>query len=153
MRIFFAGISLFFCSYRVTSGKDKRMKIKYEFADGAITEVEADDNIGSFIVEDRRKEENLERKERYHCYPLDAAEFDSLEVADMETPESILSVKDESEKINAALAQLTEVQRRRLLMSASGMTTREIGRIEGVDHKAVLKSINQAKKFLKKFLK
>ena len=128
------------------------MKIKYEFADGTVTEVEADDNIGSFIVEDRRKEENLERKERYHCYPLDAAEFDSLDVADTETPESILSGKAESEKINAALAQLTEVQKRRLLMYASDMTIREIAAKEGVYHTAVMKSIEQSRKILKKFL-
>ena len=142
----------FFCSYRVTSGKDKRMKIKYEFADGTVTEVEADESIGSFIVDDRRREDNFERNARRRCYSLDAADFEGIEFADKETPESILSDKDETEKIYAALEHLTEVQKRRFLMYASGISAREIGRREGVDHKGILKSINQAKKILKKFL-
>lgn len=149
---FFAGISLFFCSYRTSSGKDKRMKIKYEFADGTVTEVEADESIGSFIVDDRRREDNFERNARRRCYSLDAADFEGIEFADNETPESILSDKDETEKIYAALGQLTDVQKRRLLMSASGMTIREIAAKECVYPTAVMKSIEQSRKILKKFL-
>ncbi len=48
------------------------MKIKYEFADGMVSEVEVEDSIGAVIIEDRRLEDNLTRKERYHCYSLDA---------------------------------------------------------------------------------
>lgn len=44
------------------------MKIKYEFADGTVSEVEVEDSIGAVISEDRRLEDNLSRKERYHCY-------------------------------------------------------------------------------------
>ena len=48
------------------------MKIKYEFADGTVPEVEVEESIGAVIVEDRRLEDNLSRKERDHCYSLDA---------------------------------------------------------------------------------
>ena len=51
------------------------MKIKYEFADGTVSEVEVEESIGAVIIEDRRLEDNLSRKERYHCYSLDAAQF------------------------------------------------------------------------------
>lgn len=44
------------------------MKITYKFTTGEVTEVEVSDEIGAVIVESRRKEENLARKERYHCY-------------------------------------------------------------------------------------
>lgn len=43
------------------------MKIRYEFVDGEISEVEVTEEIGSVIVESRRLEDNLARKERYHC--------------------------------------------------------------------------------------
>ena len=66
------------------------MNIKYEFADGTVSEVEVEDSIGSVIIEDRRQEDNLTRKEHYHCYSLDAAKFEGAEYSDGETPESIL---------------------------------------------------------------
>ena len=44
------------------------MKIRYEFADGTVSEVEVEESIGAVIIEDRRLEDNLSRKERYHCY-------------------------------------------------------------------------------------
>ena len=53
------------------------MKIKYEFADGTVSEVEVEESIGAVIIEDRRLEDNLSRKERYHCYSLDAAQFEA----------------------------------------------------------------------------
>lgn len=64
------------------------MKIKYEFADGTVSEVEVEESIGAVIVEDRRMEDNLARKERYHCYSLDAAVYEGLDYAAEETPET-----------------------------------------------------------------
>ena len=55
------------------------MKIKYEFVDGKISEVEVTEEIGSVIIESRRLEDNLARKERYHCYSLDAVDFEGSE--------------------------------------------------------------------------
>lgn len=37
------------------------MKIKYTFADGEISEVEVNEEVGEFIIESRRQEENYER--------------------------------------------------------------------------------------------
>ena len=47
--------------------EEQRMKIKYESVTGEITEVEVSEEIGAVIIDSRRKEENLARKERYHC--------------------------------------------------------------------------------------
>ncbi len=52
------------------------MKIKYKFADGTVSEVEVEESIGAVIIEDRRREDNLSRKERYHCY---ASRYAALE--------------------------------------------------------------------------
>lgn len=56
-----------------------------------------------------------------------------------------------TEKINYAFSQLTEVQKRRLLMLASGMSIREIAQNEKVHHSTVEDSIKLALKKFKKF--
>ena len=128
------------------------MKIKYEFADGTVSEVEVEESIGSVIIEDRRLEDNLSRKERYHCYSLDAAQFEGAEYSDGETPEIRMERKLESERIAHALDGLSEVQRRRLLMLADGKSVREIARREGKEIKTIRESLEGArKKFLKFF--
>lgn len=126
------------------------MKIKYEFADGTVSEVEVEDSIGAFIVEDRRLEDNLSRKERYHCYSLDAAQFEGSEYGTEETPEVQMEQKQDAERIARAMDGLSDVQRRRLLMLADGKSMREIAREEKVQHRAVVKSIEGAKKTFRK---
>ena len=43
------------------------MKISCIFANGENSEVEVNEEIGTFILDSRREEDNLRRKERYHC--------------------------------------------------------------------------------------
>ena len=66
------------------------MKIKYTFANGDVSEVEVSEEIGSFIVNSRRKEENQARKERYHCLSYDAIEYEGAEFANPDNIDSIL---------------------------------------------------------------
>lgn len=127
------------------------MKIKYEFADGTVSEVEVDEAIGSVILDSRRKEDNLDRKERYHCYSLNAAGFEGEDYASDDTPDKQVEREQESERIHEVLEKLSEVQRRRLLMLADGMSMREIARAENVQYHAVQKSIDGARKILKKY--
>lgn len=126
------------------------MKIKYEFADGTVSEVEVEDSIGAVIIEDRRLEDNLSRKERYHCYSLDAAQFEGAEYSDGETPEMKLEQEMDAEHIAQAMDELSDVQRRRLLKFAEGKSMREIAREEKVQHRAVVKSIEGARRIFKK---
>lgn len=126
------------------------MKIKYEFADGTVSEVEVDEEIGGIIVESRRLEDNLARKERYHCYSMDAAEFEGGSYRTEDTPERQMEQELDEERIARALDRLSEVQRRRLLMFVDGMSMREIARTENVQHRAVVKSIEGARKKFKK---
>lgn len=126
------------------------MKIRYEFADGTVSEVEVEESIGTVIIEDRRLEDNLDRKERYHCYSMEAAEFEGSDYGTDETPETQMEKELDAERIAHALDELSETQRRRLLMLADGMSMREIARQENVRHRAVVKSIEGARKIFKK---
>ena len=128
------------------------MKIKYMFANGDVSEVEVSDEVGNVIVDSRRKEDNLDRKERYHCYSYDAIDYEGEEFADPDTPDSLLERDELSSRVQSAMSHLTEIQVRRLTLFAEGLSIREIARKEGVDHKAVAKSIESAKKvFAKKY--
>lgn len=126
------------------------MKIRYEFADGTVSEVEVEDSIGAVIIEDRRLEDNLDRKERYHCYSLDAIEFEGSDYGTDDMPETRMEQEQDAERIAHALDELSEVQKRRLLMLADGMSMREIARQENVRHRAVVKSIEGARKKFKR---
>lgn len=128
------------------------MKINYTFANGETSEVEVSEEIGTMILDSRRKEGNLERKEQYHCYSLDAAVYEGVEYTDGNTPESDLFLQLENEHIAEAFGRLSEVQKRRLLMLAEGLSLREIARREGKDIKTIRESVEGArKKFLKFF--
>ena len=129
------------------------MKIDWKFNNGEVSTVEIEDeNIGSFIIDSRKTETNLERKERYHCISYDAFEYESSEFTSDETPETITELDFDNERINNALSALSEIQRKRLLMLAAGLSVREIARREGKEIKTIRESIEAArKKFLKNF--
>ena len=128
------------------------MKINYTFANGETSDVEVSEEIGNLILDSRRVESNQDRKERYHCYSLDAAVYKGRDYADGETPESALFLQLENQRLKEAFEQLSEIQRRRLLMMAEGVSLREIARREGKDIKSIRESIEWArKKFLKYF--
>lgn len=128
------------------------MKITYQFANGDVSEVEVSEEVGTVIVDSRRKEDNLDRKERYHCYSYDAIDYEGEEFADPDTPASLLEKDELSGRVHSAMSHLTEIQVRRITLLAEGHSIREIARMEGVDHKVVAESIEGArKKFLKFF--
>ena len=130
------------------------MKITYVFSNGDVSEVEVGEEVGTVIVDSRRKEENQARRERYHCYSYDAIDFEGDEFADPDTPESLLEKEEMSQEVHNAMQYLSPIQIKRITMLAEGISVREIARREGVDHKTVLESILGAKKkFIKYYTK
>ena len=126
------------------------MKINYTFNNGENSEVEVNEEIGAVILESRRKEENLARKERYHCVSMDNSEFEGVDFIDETTPEVLFMEQIDNDHIKETLDKLSEIQRRRLLMLASGMSIHDIARSEGTDYRAVYDSIKQARKKFQK---
>lgn len=129
------------------------MKIKYEFATGDATEVDVSEEIGAMVIDSRREEESSDRKERRHCYSLDAIDYEGLEYSTPDFTEEMFSGDDErDERIRRAFSHLTQTQQRRILMLAGGLSLREIARREGKEIKTIRESVDAArKKFLKFF--
>ena len=131
------------------------MEIKYKFANGEESYVEVSEEIGAAILESRRKEENLNKKEyRHSAYSIDAIEYTGEDLVDKDTIESLLSNKEERDQVDGFLLTLTEVQRRRLEMRLDGMNMSEIARTEATTLRAIKKTFLQIlEKYLKFFKK
>ena len=123
----------------------ENMKINYEFINGEKTEIEVEENIGTWILDSRRVEENLARKERYHCYSSDAA-WEGEDYAVPDTPESLILRKYENKRLISALDELTEVQKRRFIKFAEGISIREIARQEGANFRSVYRNQTYAER-------
>ena len=139
------------------------MKIKYEFVNGDVIEIEAPDEIGKVIQESRNAEHADDERNRVHNYSLEGTLYEGREygyydsklrrLESKETQkERILKKRQIRRGLAKGYSKLTEVQRRRFLMYADDLTVREIAEKEGVDHSAVVRSILAARKKFKKFL-
>ena len=94
------------------------MKISYTFANGENSEVEVNEEIGTFILDSRREEDNLGRKERYHCYSLNAAEFEGENQSEYAKRYDTLVERFETAKARQeeVQASITEKQAQRKMM-------------------------------------
>ena len=129
------------------------MIIKYQFATGEVTAIDVDESVGNFITDSRRTEDSAERKHRRHCWSMDAIDYEGLEYADPEdfTDELFDDTDERNAQIKEAFSHLTDVQQRRMLMLANGLSLREIARREGKDIKTIRESVEAARAKFKKF--
>ena len=126
------------------------MLIKYKFSTGEVTEVEVSDEIGAVITASRKAEHALKERNRYHCYSLDAIDYEGLEYGKCDEYPIEDDSAERAERVKAAFSQLTETQQRRLRLYADGKAMREIASLENASFQSVAESIEAAKK---KFLK
>ncbi len=129
------------------------MLIKYTFATGETTEVEVNDEIGEFIIDSRRSEDSVDRKERRHCYSMDAALYEGEDYGTEDFTDRLFDdTAEENARVRRAFSHLSDIQQRRLLLYSRGLSIREIARREGKDFRTVYDSIEAArKKFLRFF--
>lgn len=129
------------------------MKISYAFVNGETAEVEVSESIGAVIVDSRKREESDNRRERRYNYSLDAITYEGDEYGGNDFAEEMFDDRHERDAhVKDAFSHLSEVQKRRLIMLAAGLSVREIARQEGKNFKSVYESIEAAKKkFLKHF--
>ena len=126
-------------------------KITWEFNDGEKVTVEVEDEIGEVIIESRREEENLERKERYHCLSYDAAAYEGKDYATA-LLEDDFDNEEIAREMYEMIYQLPSQYKRRLLMFVEGNSTYDIAEMEGVNHSAPYKTIVRCRKMFEKFL-
>lgn len=126
------------------------MTVEYKFADGTVSEVEVSEEIGTYIMDSRRKESSDNRKERYHCCPLDVILYEGSEFGYEEG--NYLEEREDTELLKEVLGCLTDTQRKRMLLFIEGWSFRNIAEQEGANHKSVEESIKAAQKKMQKHL-
>ena len=131
------------------SGKERAMKYRYAFTTGA-EEVEISEEWAAVLEEMDHEQQLSDRRESRRHQSLDDLLYEGLDFAAEGNAESPLLEKEDGRELAAALSGLTEIQRRRLLMHCEGMTLREIAKLENVNFQKIGKSVDQAKKILKK---
>ena len=129
------------------------IKVKYEFADGTVSEIEVSEELGAYITASRREEENYERKTRSHCpVSLDSLEFEGDAFADdTYSPERSIILAEEECRVQAFLQTLTPKQKERVEKLMEGESITEIAQEEGVAYLTVWDSIELIKKKAKTF--
>lgn len=102
----------------------------------------------------RNEKKHYMRSIRGHIYPLDEElEKYHPEIAVDDSIKRVLT-NDQNERLWEGINSLEKKQRNRLISYfIYGRTFREIAKLEGVDHKAIVRSVGSALKKLKKFLK
>ncbi|WP_033118603.1 RNA polymerase sigma factor [Intestinimonas butyriciproducens] len=120
------------------------------------TFVEVSDEVFAVFAEDKRLQRNYAQYLRYHkaYYSLDCN--DGIETAALhkpEQPDELLMQAEEKQKLERALASLSEVQRRRIIAYFIDKKRKvAIANAEGVDEGAVRKSITRGLTKMKDFL-
>ena len=127
------------------------MKYRYGFATGTET-VEIPEEWAAVLEEIDHEEQLGDRRERRRHQSLDDLLYEGMDFADEGDAETPLLEKEEGRELAEALGCLTEIQRRRLLMHCEGMTLMDIAREENVHFTKIARSLEQAKKNLKKTL-
>lgn len=139
------------------------MKIKYEYVNGDVVEVEAPDEIGEFIMESLKAEHADDERYRVHNISLEGTLYEGHEygcydsnLRRLEAQETQKANTQKRWRLRKSLAKgyshLTEVQRRRFTLYANGLSIREIAEVEGVHFTSIEETIEAARKKFKKFM-
>jgi len=136
---------------------DKTEKIDLEkiiVSGNRITETEFQifKNVSDKLFEIIEKKDRVEER-RYSCSIdeiSDLIQFSSISAENEYIEE--LTKREKKKKCNLAISSLSDIQKRRMILLAAGMSYQEIADFEGCKKNAVKKSIDQVrKKFLKFF--
>lgn len=130
------------------------MNITYKFVTGETMKIEVADEIGTVILESRRKEHADNERHRYHAeFSLDEAVYEgSVFSSAGSDPADVVIRKESDDECEDRLSKLTPVQRRRLEKLMDGMSIADIARSENAAFNSVRESIQSARAKLRKFM-
>lgn len=130
------------------------MKIRYEFVNGEVTEIEVEDAMGEILLDFDRQEYNSDHRETRRHVSLDGMEYEGeMFRAGEDTLEEILR-RETAFRLAEAMGRLSPEQRE-LLMKVYFENVRivKIARAEGVTEAAIRGRLKKIYAKLKKILK
>lgn len=128
------------------------VKIEYKTANGSRICVEVSTSVKELLEQSDRQIRFQRRQDRRYLdfTPLTDEVLEISLLGVYEDTADLLERMERNARLHKAIGKLTEVQRRRLsLYYFEGLTYSQIAKLEGVSHRAVIYSIEQALKQLK----
>lgn len=128
------------------------VKIEYKTANGGRICVEVSTSVKELLEQSDRQIRSQRRQDRRYLdfTPLTDEVLEISLLGVYEDTADLLERMERNARLHKAIGKLTEVQRRRLsLYYFEGLTYSQIAKLEGVSHRAVIYSIEQALKQLK----
>lgn len=131
-----------------------KMKIKYAFVTGEVSEIEVEDSIGELLVDFDRQEYNSNHRETRRHISLDGMEYEGeLFVSGLDTAGEI-ERREDMARLFRALDRLSPAQRDLVLkVYFENVRIVDIARAEGVSEAAVRNRLKKIYAKLKKILK
>lgn len=129
------------------------MKIKYEFVNGNISEVEVEDSLGALLVDMDRQDYNVNHKETRRHVLLSAIDpADRYLTAETDLLQDLIDEEDH-DRLMAAIAKL-QPQQRELLYRVywNGEKQKDIAAEDGVSERAITGRMKKIYAALKKFM-
>lgn len=128
------------------------VKIEYKTANGSRICVEVSTSVKELLEQSDRQIRSQRRRDRRYLdfTPLTDEYMQNSLLGAYEDTADLLDRMESAARLHKAIDKLTEVQRRRLrLYYFEGLTYSRIAKLEGVSHRAIIYSIEQALKQLK----
>lgn len=128
------------------------VKIEYKTANGSRICVEVSTSVKELLEQSDRQIRSQRRQDRRYLdfTPLTDEVLEISLLGVHEDTADLLERMERNARLHKAIGKLTDVQRRRLsLYYFEGLTYSQIAKLEGVSHRAVIYSIEQALKQLK----
>ena len=132
---------------------NSKVTIKYKTADGNQICVEVSTSVKELLAQSDRQIRSQRRQDRRYIdsRPLTDDHFEQSPLAIHEDAADLLERKERNFQLYEAIAKLTKIQQRRIILYFfGGLTYAEIARMDGVSSRAVIYSIAQALKMLRK---
>ena len=126
------------------------MKVRYEFVNGEISEIEVNESLGELLVDFDRQEYNNDHKETRRHVSLNGMDYEGALFASAADTEKEAAQRDEAARLMQAIEALTPPQRelvRRVYFEQEKIV--DIAREEGVSHVAVLDRLKRIYRKLK----
>ena len=129
------------------------MKIRYEFADGTVSEIEVGESLGELMVDMDRQEYNVNHKETRRHVQMSAVDPDNRYLAAEDNLLRDMVEKEDRERLMAAIARL-QPQQRELLYRIywNGEKQKDIAAEDGVSERAITGRMKKIYAALKKFM-
>lgn len=131
-----------------------KMKIRYEFVNGEVSEIEVDDSLGELLVDFDRQQYNNDHRETRRHISLDGMDYEGELFVSAEDTEGELLRREDTARLMEAMEALSPSQRELALkVYFNGKSVTSIAAEEGVDKSAISHRLERIHKKLKNLLK